>query len=431
MGSTNVLLWDGSNRLIDTIDVEVTHDLDGLKEKLHQLLPGENINVHSSQGIVVLSGQVSDVVKMESAVQLARSFAMRDGKAKDPPVLNLLQVGGAQQVMLEVKVAEMARTLVRSLSAKFNATGANSNWKIGGVNGGASFPRRLIDVPQYDPGTGEFKGFVQRFVPAMTGGPISPTGPDITTVLPNDLSIEDKGLFATFLSKDLLFNLALDAAQEHGLAKILAEPTLTTLTGQEAQFLSGGEFPIPVPNGLNGTTIEFKEFGVGLKFIPVVLNSGQINLKINISVSELTSPNSVLITSRDTPSTFVIPALTKRSAASSVEVGDGQTIGIAGLISEDLREAVNKFPGLGDVPVLGTLFRSQEFQKGQTELVMFVTPHLARPVARASVRLPTDGFVEPGDAEFYLLGRMEGRHSDTVPPAAGGGAEGSFGHQVE
>ena len=217
LGSTNVLLWDGSNHLIDTVDVEVTHDLDGLKEKLHQLLPGESINVHSSQGAVVLSGQVSDVVKMESAVQLARSFAMRDGKDKDPPVLNLLQVGGAQQVMLEVKVAEMARTLVRSLSAKFNATGANSNWKIGGVNGGATFPRRLLDVPQFDPNTGEFKGFVQRFVPAITGGPASPIGPDITTVLPNDLSIEDKGLFATLLSKDLLFNLALDAAQERGL----------------------------------------------------------------------------------------------------------------------------------------------------------------------------------------------------------------------
>ncbi|MEJ2605024.1 MAG: hypothetical protein P8172_17440 [Gammaproteobacteria bacterium] len=226
--------------------------------------------------------------------------------------------------------------------------------------------------------------------------------------LPNDLRIDDKGFFASFLTRDTLFNVAFDAAKENGLAKILAEPTLTTQTGQEAQFLSGGEFPIPVPRGDNGITIEFKEFGVGVKFLPVVLDSGRINLKLNISVSELVASNTVGITSDGVTSSFIIPSLTKRSAVSTVELADGQTIGIAGLINENLREVVTKFPGLGSLPVVGALFRSQDFLKGETELLILVTPRLAKPLGPGEIRLPTDGFAEPNDWEWFLLGKNEG-----------------------
>ena len=219
-----------------------------------------------------------------------------------------------------------------------------------------------------------------------------------------------------------MFNLAFDAAKEKGLAKILAEPTLTTQTGQQAEFLSGGEFPIPVPHGDNGVTVEFKEFGIGVKFLPLVLDAGRINLKLNISVSELIDSNNLSISSNGVSQTFLIPRLTKRSAQSTVELADGQTIGIAGLINENLRETVTKFPGLGDIPGLGALFRSQSFQKGETELLILVTPHLVKPMVPGEIRLPTDKFQEPNDWEFFLGGQLEGR--------ANKDSESSFGHQI-
>jgi pilus assembly protein CpaC len=256
----------------------------------------------------------------------------------------------------------------------------------------------------------------------------------------------------SFLSGDFLANLVLDIAKERGLAKILAEPTLTTLTGQEAKFLSGGSFPIPIAED-DGISVEFKEFGVQLNFLPVILDGNRINLKLNISVSELVDSNSLIVapvtTSGVANAVFAVPALSERKAISTVELSDGQTIGIAGLINENLRQSVSKFPGLGDLPILGQLFRSQSFQKGETELVILVTPKLAKPLDPAEIRLPTDTFVEPSDLEFYLLGKMEGRAATTpaAPASASaesgattpvasdgaaksGGPEGSYGHTV-
>jgi pilus assembly protein CpaC len=228
------------------------------------------------------------------------------------------------------------------------------------------------------------------------------------------MSIANQGLFGAFIDDNFIFNLAIDAAKEKGLAKILAEPTLTTLTGQEAQFLSGGRFPIPVDNGNNGTIIVFEQFGVALKFLPVVLSDGHINLKVNVSVSELVDTGSLVLNSPGVTRSTFVPALRERSASATVELGDGQTMGLAGLIDDNLREVVTKFPGLGDLPIIGALFRSNQFQKGQTELVIMVTPRLAKPVAPGSVTLPTDKFVEPTDSEFYWQGKIEG-----TAPAAG------------
>jgi pilus assembly protein CpaC len=162
-------------------------------------------------------------------------------------------------------------------------------------------------------------------------------------------------------------------------------------------------------------TVEFKKFGVGLKFLPVVLSDGRINLKINVSVSELVDTASLILQTEGASLRTFVPSLRERSASATVELGDGQSMGLAGLIDDNLRELVTKFPGLGSVPILGALFRSSQFQKGQTELVILITPHLAKPVAPGSVTLPTDKFVEPNDAEFYLLGRTEG----SAKPAAG------------
>jgi pilus assembly protein CpaC len=411
LGTTNVFLWDREDFLIGMVEVEVTHDLQSLKKKLHDLLPNEKIEVYSAQRNIILAGNVSNVTNMDAALRIARGyfaqftavdsteFAQGDGAGAGEEslgeVINLMNVGGVQQVMLEVKVAEISRTELRSLDVRFNMILQGSkNWNIGGVNGGATFPDAVfppnnLRIPIFDND--------------------APFGPVIDEFAPNDLSIADKGFFASMLTDNALFNLAFDAAKEKGLAKILAEPTLTTQTGQEAEFLSGGEFPVPVPRGDDGVTIEFKEFGVGVKFLPVVLDAGRINLKLNISVSELVSGNTVGINVDGVTSTFLIPALTKRSAISTVELADGQTIGIAGLINENLREVVTKFPGLGSIPGIGALFRSQEFIKGETELLILVTPHLAKPLGREEIRLPTDGFVEPGDGAWFGLGRLEGK----------------------
>ena len=336
-----------------------------------------------------------------------------------------MQVAGAQQVMLEVKVAEIARTELKRLDAQFNAFHSGGKVSWGGVNGGATFPDVVFEEVTLPGGITIPEG--RR--PVFDGD--APWGPAIDEFAPNDLTIEDKGLFLSYLGSEFLFNLALDAAKEKGLAKILAEPTLTTLTGQEAKFLSGGEFPIPVPQGNNGAvTVEFKEFGVGLRFLPMVLGGESINVKLNVTVSELANSNTIAVGADNTLSTFIVPSLTKRSANAVVELRDGQTIGIAGLINDNVREVVTKFPGLGELPVIGALFRSQEFLNNESELVIMVTPRLAKPITPEDMRLPTDKFIEPSDSDFYLLGRMEGKAPESASEPEAGGTEANYGHRV-
>lgn len=415
LGSTNVLLWDGQGRLIDSLDLEVVHDLSALKSKLHELMPNEKISVFSAQGALVLRGQVSSAAAMDTAVKVAKTYtaqsqSIAQGKAeaaqaaptKSLEVINLLTVGGSQQVMLEVKVAEMQRNLFKNLSVRFNALDFSSGrWTTGGFNDG-----RLLGVL-----------------------------PDGTVLNPASLIGNGKGLLGQFLSDSFKFNVVLEAAKENGSAKVLAEPTLTTLTGQQAEFISGGEFPVPVTED-DGITIEYKEFGVGVKFLPTVLDSERINLNLNVSVSELSNANALTLdTGLDSVLgggvAQVIPSITKRSAQSTVELGNGQTIAIAGLINETTRDFVSKFPGLGDVPLLGHLFRSQQYQNGETELVILVTPHLAKPVDAKAVRLPTERFVEPSDLDFYLLGKTKGNAPGRNVPVSLGVSEGRFGHDLD
>lgn len=442
IGSTNITLWDSRDSVFATLNINVTPDLESLKRKLHELFPDDSIGVQSAQERIVLSGQVSSLVKMDAAKQLATGFlsecvdpvsnaAVRDNTAGAPVILqqgahgkasgdackkgsviNLIEIGGAQQVLLEVKVAEVSRTLLNRLDGSINLFKFGRQGNVGGSSNGVLFPPSGIS------GSG--------------GAPVNNPG----DVLTNLDSINLTGIFGNLLTSNSFFlQVILDISRRNDLAKILAEPTLTTLSGQEAQFLSGGEFPIPIPQGgdSSSVTIEFKDFGVGVKFLPVVLNSGQINLKLNVSVSDITQANSVAVQLPNASSTFVIPSLIKRSASSTVELADGQTIGIAGLISDNVREFVDKIPLLGDIPVLGALFRSQEFRHDETELVIFVTPHLARPIAPGAVRLPTDKFVPPNALEFYLLGRTEsGRQPATAVNTAnpdGGAAGSSFGHE--
>jgi pilus assembly protein CpaC len=436
LGTTNVTLCRRSD-CFSTVEVEVTHDLDALKSKLYQLFPEERPKVFSSQGAIVLSGQVSSLQKMGDIEAIARTYVhkgeespsqmpnvtsttvttgagaaagmgMQPGASPSAPhgqdtdVINLMQVGGPQQVMLGVTVAEINRRLARRLKVDFSVVGAGGDFTAGAVRGDA-------------------------LVSALT---------QALAVAPS--VINPAGLFFRFIGNDAAVKTVINAAKENGLAKILAEPNLTTISGQDAAFLSGGEFPIPVPQSVGGTgsgntvTIQFKEFGVALKFLPVVLDSGRISLKLNISVSEISADNAVIVDVAGASTAFVVPSLTKRSANSSLELDDGQTLGIAGLISDSMRETVSKFPGLGDIPILGQLFTSQDYLKNETELVIFVTPHLVRPIAQDRIRLPTDTFVEPGDAEFYWLGRTEALDAPArraTRQFAYGGLRGHFGQQ--
>jgi pilus assembly protein CpaC len=247
-------------------------------------------------------------------------------------------------------------------------------------------------------------------------------------------SISDTGLFTAIKRGNYFFSMTIDALKRNGLAKVLAEPNLTTLTGQKATFLAGGEFPIPVPQDNGNTTIEFKEFGIGMDFLPVVLDCDRINLAVGIRVDELTDASSVIVGVSNTREVFAIPSLRSRRATSSLELYDGQTMAIAGLISDNVRENVDKFPGLGDIPILGLLFSSQEYMKDQTELVIFVTPRLATPIAKDKIRLPTDNFIEPSELGFYLFGQMEGRApkvpAEPLTTGDQGGLEGKFGHKL-
>jgi pilus assembly protein CpaC len=212
-----------------------------------------------------------------------------------------------------------------------------------------------------------------------------------------------------------------DALKSDGLVKVLAEPTLIALSGQDAYFLAGGEFPVPVPQGLGSVAIEYKPFGVGLTFTPTVLADNKINIKVAPEVSELDFNLAVQLEG------FVVPGLNTRRAETVIELADGQSFAIAGLLRDTARDAMSKYPLLGDIPILGTLFRSRSFQKAETELIIIATPHLVKPIDGDQQPLPTDYYVEPNDTEFYVLGLMEGQ-TKVQESNLQGDLDGEFGH---
>ncbi|KJV05889.1 type II and III secretion system protein family protein [Methylocucumis oryzae] len=422
LGTTNLTLNNSKLNQYESINIEVTHDIDGLKAKLHELLPTESPSVYSSQGSIVVAGQVSSAEKMDNILAIAKTFLQSDRskpeeystneKSNGVGLINMMQVGGPQQVMLEVKVAEMNRTLGKELNVDFNMMGQSGQFSGGSVSGAAAV-------------TTTSQNLSSSLNRQLASGAL-----DYATSL-----ISPFGMFGRFISRSGQVNAVISASRSNGLIKILAEPTLTTISGQTADFLSGGEFPIPVQrNVTGGISVDYKEFGIATKFLPVVLDSGRISLKISVDVSELSNVSTVVAAVDNTQSSFVIPALVKRRANSTVELEDGQTLGIAGLISDNTRDSIDKFPGLGDLPVLGQLFTSQSFKKSQTELVIFVTPRLAKPMTTATPKLPTDSFIEPSDVDFYLLGRTEARikrkQNGTPVSQGAGGAVGQFGQHL-
>jgi pilus assembly protein CpaC len=383
-GTTNITFWQ-DNRLAGIYDLNVVYDLSALKQQIHQALPDEkNIMVISTNDTITLTGKVSSNSNLSQAMAIARSYAAEDR------INNMMEVGGIHQVMLEVRIAEISKDTTKRLGINFLYVDGNEF----GVNLLGSLAQ-LVKPQDGVLGTGApFDILVSPAVNAL-------------------FRIEDGSATWTGL---------IDALKSDGLAKVLAEPTLIALSGQTASFLAGGEFPVPVPQGLGEIAIEYKEFGVGLNFTPTVINDKKIGITVAPAVSELDFSTAVRFAG------FVAPGITTRRASTTIELGDGQSFAIAGLLQENINDSISKFPILGDIPVLGALFRSRSFQKRETELVIVVTPRLVKPVSGPDqIALPTDYYNEPNDFEFYLGGAMEGRNPRVVNTRY---MEGDFGHAV-
>jgi pilus assembly protein CpaC len=389
-GVTNISLWGKGRFTTATVTVEA--DVSLLKEKLHQVLPKEKIGVETASDSVVLSGEVSGPVAQQTAIALALPFA---GGKKDK-VVNVMHVGGIQQVMLEVRVAEIDRTIGNRININFNIqTSSNNNFGISTLDQMTS----VTDLIRSFAGT--------TFTQALASG----------TSAPNAI--------AGWKAGSTLWTMFFNILKSNNLGRILAEPNLVTTSGNEASFLAGGEFPVPVPQQFQTITIEWKKFGVGLVFTPTVLDNEKISMKVAPEVSQLDFTTTI------TFSGLVIPSINTRRMSSLVEVKDGQTFAVAGLLQDLDVNIVNKFPILGDLPILGPLFRSVNFQKKQTELVILVTPHLVRPVTATAARLPTDKWVDPNDFQTYFLGWQQGdrKTNATGAPATDTKLPPKFGNQ--
>ncbi|TWI67396.1 pilus assembly protein CpaC [Pseudoduganella lurida] len=395
VGTTNLIVSTRDKRST-VFDIAVTIDTAPLRTQFDALFPAEkDIHIGSAGNALVLSGVVSDAPTAASLMALATAFqeagtqaagapaagagsppaggltltltpagaasAAPSASASAPKVLNMLQIAAPQQVLLEVKIAEVSKSLVDQLGASLGYSKTNGSWTYGILSS------LLAD-------TGNTLGAVKNAATASA-------------------------------------RLMIDGEKRDGLVKILAEPTVMAISGQEASFLAGGKIFIPVAqnnsSGIPTITLEEKEYGVAVKFMPTVLAGGRINLRVAPEVSELNREGIGLSTSTSN-ATAILPAFTTRRASTTVQLQDGESFAIGGLIRNNVTSNIKRFPFLGDVPVLGTLFRSSDFQNDRSELVFIVTPHLAKPLP-AQPRLPTDDYVQPTRNEFLLGGQQEGK----------------------
>jgi pilus assembly protein CpaC len=390
-GSTNLTIYGPGKQLVAVVDLVVGFDAEGLKAKLHEIMPDEAIEVRAVNDSIALSGRISTAERLAQALAVAESYAPKK-------VNNFLSVVGSQQVMLQVRFAEVTRSTAKALSL-----GTEILFNDGGDGFLIETGSGVTDAPEIaDP-------FLSALLSLSTG--------------------------------DLDLNILFDALEDRGLVKTLAEPTLIALSGDTASFLAGGEFPIPVAQSSTTSTVdgvsvstpvitvEFKEFGVGLSFTPTVLGDGLINLAVKPEVSQIDTSAERSVTQNG----FRIPALTTRRASTTVELRDGESFAIAGLLQNDFSDQIRAFPWLGDLPILGTLFRSTAYQRQETELVIIVTPRLVKPARAGELASPTDRFVAPTEADLFLMGKTEDPRSGTeaAGPLGGGGAAGTYGHIIQ
>jgi len=373
-GRTTLTLLGADGRLITNVEVHVTPDIAEFKERLEQILPGEPIEVRTANDGIVLSGTVSSIARLDRAMELAQRYAPER-------VSNLMSVGGTQQVMLKVRFAEMQRSVSKSLSSSLGLSGSTLGTSLG-ISGGTNTLANSTALST-----------------AMSGS--LPAG-----------STNNGAMLFGFNAGGLEVGILLEALEARGVVRTLAEPNLTALSGQEARFLAGGEYPVPVSRSDGTVTVEYKPFGVSLNFTPRVVDGDVINLELEASVSSIDPSNGY------TQGGFTIDAFRKRETSTTVEMRDGESFAIAGLLSDDFTDLNGQVPWLGDIPVLGALFRSAEYQRNQTELVIIVTPHLVTPTRGEALALPTDRVQPPSERDLFLFGRVT---NDNAPQTGGAG----------
>lgn len=355
-GDTTLFAVDGNENVLANVDIQVTHNLSRLQQTIDELYPGADIAASSMDGTIVLEGSVQSASIVENLYRMALEMTGEPEK-----VLMRVGVTAPNQINLRVRVAEVSRDIDKQIGF---------NWSLAGTGGGITLGMLV-------------------------------SNPLASSLTQNTFSLG--GALGAF---DI--NAVLDALEDEGMISILAEPNLTAMSGETASFLAGGEFPILVPGGDNGPTIEFKKFGISLAFTPTLIGTDRVNLHVNPEVSQLSNTNSISLGG------YEIPALTTRRAETTVELGSGQSFAIAGLIQNNVTHDISKFPGLGDIPVLGALFRSDRFQREETELVLIVTPYLVRPVTARKLSTPVDEYNPPNDQERLI---KSGTH---VPASSAG-----------
>ncbi|WP_293503307.1 pilus assembly protein N-terminal domain-containing protein [Roseateles sp.] len=414
IGSTNVVMLDRAGACT-SFDVVVGMDTAALQETLHQLLPQEpGIRVAAAFDSIVLTGEVSDSESLTRAIDLANAYVHGNGKETSPRVVNMLQVAAPQQVMLEVKVAEVSKSLLDAFGIDFSrayAPGDGSMVRfLGGILGGATGVLGQIS------GTGP-SGVPFSSVDAVVGGTVPVngiTGGNVTVTYDASGRPTYTTTYGTVPGRGVS-NAQLNMQKTDGLVKVLAEPTVMAISGQTGSFLAGGKILIPVVqnNGAGGSTVtlEEKEFGVSVKFTPTVLGGSRIHLRVRPEVSELNATG-VQISAGALNS--VLPSFTSRKAETTVQLMDGQSFAIGGLIKNNTTTNIKAFPFLGELPVVGALFRSTQFQTDRSELVFVITPRLVKPLP-PDYRLPTDGYVPPTRSELILKGRLEGKAPADAP----------------
>lgn len=384
-GRTTLTLLGPDGRLITNVEVQVSPDVAEFKERLRQILPGEPIEVRTANDGIVLSGIVSSVARLDRALDLAERYA--PGR-----ISNLMSVGGTQQVMLQVRFAEMSRNVSKSLSASLAVQGIGGGLSIGGEGGTWLAPGNSLGNP----------------VTAGAG--------------------TEGALNVGFNVGAFQFGILLEALEAKGMVRTLAEPNLTALSGQEARFLAGGEYPVPVVDEDGAAVVRFKPFGVELKFTPRVVDEDIINLELVAAVSGL-DPTISFVNQG-----FAVNGFRRRETSTTVEMRDGESFAIAGLLQDEFRDLNGQVPWLGDIPILGALFRSAEYERNQSELVIIITPHLVTPTRGEALVLPTDRVRPPSEVELFMFGHTASPNRPTSG-AAGEVAmqdfSGSYGYVME
>ena len=371
IGVTRLALLDKNKQLLGVVDVEVTYDLDGLRSRFRANPGLDGVVIQSVNGKILLSGTVPDSVAMQQALTLAKQVSADD-------VTNAIKVASPQQVMLEVRFLEANRSASKALGVESSVLGNDVN----SLTGVGSFSGSNVD------------GFVNNLASGLVSNSV-PFGSLVASVIAGKTNID----------------LFIKALEEKGLARRLAEPNLVALSGDTASFLAGGEFPFPASAKDNEISVEFKKFGVGLAFTPTVLSEGQINLKIEPEVSDIDPTKFIKVGEG-----IEIPSLVVRRASTTVELRDGQSFAIAGLLQSNHSRNQDQLPWLGDVPVLGALMRSSAWQKEETDLVIIITPHLVKPVAPGqTLASPLAKRIPTNEQEFFLTGQQE---VDTQKPDA-------------